>query len=231
MRYFKKSILFFILLIFSLFILSCSKNERSGNLKTHPTQTNTEISVKETLVFGEDREKTVTSPELLSDNKGFKEIEIGDVKGQLFSIKSKKIIPEDMVIGLLLDYKISDISSGSFLYSIINFFAQAQENNLNRDVLHPLWSDNIEKIYSNRLGEQYFSIRIGDIVDRSGIKTANIRLISKTGRVSGSVSSDNFDGKWLLSDISIDFIQLEEIYLREELEYNPLNYSNIMLNY
>ncbi len=231
MKSFQKEIFFLILLLFFLFIFSCSKNERSNNLVSPEIEIESESSDKATLVFGEGREKTVPNQDSSTDNKGFTEIEKGDIKGQLFSIDSKKIIPEDMVIGSLLKYKPNNISSGSFPSSIITFFSDTVKGSINQDVLHPLWSENIQKLFSNRLSEQYFTIRIGDIVDKDGIKTANIRLIGKTGRVSGSVSADNLEGKWLLSDISIDFIYLEDIYLRENLEFNPLSYSNIMLNY
>ncbi|RLD32296.1 MAG: hypothetical protein DRI73_07280, partial [Bacteroidetes bacterium] len=115
--------------------------------------------------------------------------------------------------------------------AIVTFFNDAMEGRVNEDVLHPSWKNSISILFNNRLSEQYYTIRIGDIVKKSGISRTNIRLISKTGRVSGEITADKFEDKWLISNISIDFIQLDDVYLKEEFEFNPLSYSNIILNY
>ncbi len=231
MRSYKKSIFVFLFLIFSFVFVSCRKNDQSNKISTSETGIESELSDKTTLVFGEDRNKTESVDNSSSDNKGFSEIEKGDLKGQLFSINSISVIPEDMVIGTLLNFNFNTASSGSFLFAINTFFTDAGKGILNLDVLHPSWSSSIQKLYRNSLSEQYFIIRIGDTVIKNGISKTNIRLIGKTGRTSGYVSADFYEGKWLLSDISIDIEQLQENYLREEIEFNPLSYSNILLNY
>ncbi len=231
MRSFQKSKLLIFILLFLLFVLffSCKKNENTDQNSISDTTIESETSNKSTLVFGEDREKVSLGKGLLSEDEGFTEIEKGDIKGQLFSLDSSPVIPEDMVIGTLLKYNNAD--NGTFRFAIISFFTDLGMGQLNLDVIHPLWRDNIQKLYGNSLFEQYYTIRIGDMVIKNGISITNIRLIGKTGRASGSVSADYFDSQWLLSDVSIDISQLEDIYLREDLEFNPLSYSNLLLNY
>lgn len=233
MRSFFKSFNFsvFILCFFSLFIMSCYKNNNSGKIEDSNSIAESEISETGTLVFGKNREKKLQDQRNKDNQKGFSEIERGDIKSQLFSNVSKIVIPEDMVIGSLLVYDYKDISSNSFLYAIVTFFNDAMRGVINEDVLHPSWKNSISLLFYNRLPEQYYTIRIGDIVNKSGISRTNIRLISETGRVSGEITADNFEGKWLISNISIDFIQLDDVYLKENFEFNPLSYSNIILNY
>lgn len=231
MRSFQKNKLLILVLLIFIFLLfwSCKKNERLEENSSSDTTVESETSNKSTLVFGEGRDKVSLEDNTSSQDKGFSEIEKGDIKGQLFSIESSAVIPEDMVIGPLLKY--NSTVKGSFPFAIISFFTDLGKGKLNKDILHPFWSENIQKLYGNNLSEEYYTIRIGDMVTKNGISITNIRLIGKTGRASGSVSADNFESQWLLSDISIDITQLEDIYLREDLEFNPLSYSNILLNY
>lgn len=233
MSCFKKRIKFsaFIIIFIILIIFSCSKNEKSKEIVNPGTTAGSELSDKATLVFGENREKKVSNESSTPDNKGFTEIEKGDIRGQLFSINSISTIPEDMVMGSLLKFDIHKLNSGSFPYSIISFFTGASEGIIIMENLHPDWSENILNLYTTKLIEKDYNIRIGNIINTNGISRANIRLISKIGRVSGFVIADYFENKWLLSDISIDFVQLEDIYIRENNEFNPLSYSNILLNY
>ena len=233
MRSFFKSFIFsvYLLCFFSLFIMSCYKNNNSGKIEDKNSLVESEISETGTLVFGENREKLPQEQGNNNDQKGFSEIERGDIKGQLLSYASKVIIPEDMVIGSLLPYDYKNISSNTFLYAIVTFFNDAMGGVINEDLLHPSWKNSISILFNNRLSEQYYTIRIGDIVKKSGISRTNIRLISETGRVSGEITADKFEDKWLISNISIDFIQLDDVYLKEEFEFNPLSYSNIILNY
>lgn len=214
-----------------LFIISCYKNNNSEKTDDNNSIVESEISETGTLVFGENRKKLPPEQGTKNDQKGFTEIEMGDIKGQLFPYVSKIIIPEDMVIGPLLAYDYKNISSNTFLYAIVTFFDDAIDGVINEDVLHPSWKNSISILFNNRLSEQNYTIRIGDIVKKSGISRTNIRLISETGRVSGEITADKYEDKWLISNISIDFIQLDDVYLKEEFEFNPLSYSNIMLNY
>jgi len=233
MRSFIKRFIFsvYLLCFFSLFIMSCYENKNSEKIQDKNSIVESEISETGTLVFGENREKLPQEQVNKNDQKGFTEIERGDIKGQLFSYASKIIIPEDMVIGPLLAYDYKNISTNTFLYAIVTFFDDIMGGVINEDVLHPSWKNSISILFKNRLSEQYYTIRIGDIVKKSGISRTNIRLISETGRVSGEITADKFEDKWLISNISIDFIQLDDVYLKEEFEFNPLSYSNIILNY
>ena len=165
------------------------------------------------------------------EKRGFTETQQGDIKGQIFPINSLDIIPEDMIIGPLLDMNMLDVPSGLFTDAIIAFFRAAQKGEISEDLLHPAWSADIVRLYRDRFFEKNYTVRIGTIINRNGIRTANIRLISDKGRVSGDIMADNYEGKWLLSSISVDMNQLENEYFRENPEFTPLSYSNILLNY
>lgn len=220
-----------LLFIFSFLVISCKRSE--GSDKTLNTDSNTvsESEEKETLVFSSNRDKEASLPGNTTEDKGFTETERGDIKGQLFPISSTDIIPEDMVIGTLLDMKMLDNPSDLFAEAVITFFSEAQKGKISEDILHPTWRAGIISLYKDSLFETNYTLRIGTIMNRDGIRTANIRLISDTGRASGDIMADNYEGKWLLSSISIDMNQLENVYFRENLEFTPLSYSNILLNY
>jgi hypothetical protein len=222
------AILFFIIIII---FFSCKKNENSTIHSDPDIKKESELSGKGTLVFGENREKQ--SDAKVDDNiqNSYSEIEKSDIKGQLFSVSSVDIFPEDMEIGILLNYNSVKLVSGSFLFAITTFLNDVKNGIINKDVLHPSWAGSIQKLYHNRLSDSDFSFRIGSIVNKKGTKSANIRLISDQGRVSGSVIADNYEGNWLLSNISVNFNQLENTYLKENIEFKPLSYSNILLNY
>jgi hypothetical protein len=231
-QYYKKMFIFFISLLFVLsIILSCTKSFRSENADSPESDSKTEDVEKSTLVFGSDRSKTEKPAESDEIQVETTEIDKSDIKGQLFPVTSVEIIPEDTIIGPLLDFNISNTAVGSFPYAINSFFKKAEGGVLNEDVLHPTWSNSIRTLYSSELIKQEYIVRIGNIISNSGISSANIRVFSNDGRVSGDISADKLDNKWLISHISIDFRQLSDVYMRENMEFNPLSYSNILLNY
>ena len=219
------------LLLFSLLGSSCKRGEGSDKTVSADPDVIIESEGENTLVFGTDRKKTTSPVVKKTEKRGFTETETGDIKGQVFPINSVDIIPEDMVIGPLVDMSMLDISSGSFVDSIITFFRNAQKGEISKDILHPSWSGSITRLYKNSIFEINYTVRIGTIINNNGIRTANIRLVSDKGRVSGDIMADNYEGKWLLSSISLDMNQLENIYFRENLQFSPLSYSNILLNY
>ncbi|MCK5197901.1 MAG: hypothetical protein KAR21_06100 [Spirochaetales bacterium] len=220
-----------ILLLFFLLASSCKRGEDSDKTASVDSDAIIESEGQSTLVFGADREKTKSAVVDAAEKSGFTETEAGDIKGQLFPINSVEIIPEDMVIGPLEDMNMLDIPSGSFVDSIITFFRGARKGEIVENILHPTWSGSIIRLYKDSIFEINYTVRIGTIINKNGIRTANIRLISDKGRVSGDIMADNYEGKWLLSSISIDMNQLENVYFRENLEFTPLSYSNILLNY
>lgn len=220
-----------LLLLLSLFESSCKRSE--GSDKTESADYSTVVKSEEvnTLVFGSAREKT-TSPEVGKTEKtGFTETDQGDIKGQMLPINSTAIIPEDMIIGTLAVINILDIPKNSFINSIITFFNGTMKGEISEDILHPTWSKSIIRLYKDSISKINYTVRIGNIINKNGIKTANIRLISNTGRVSGNIMADYYNGRWLLSAVSIDMNQLENVYFRENLEFTPISYSNILLNY
>ena len=220
-----------LLLLFSFFVSSCKRSEGSGKTESADSNAVVESEDAGTLIFGSTREKT-TSPVVDKTEKiGFTETDQGDIKGQMFPINSAAIIPEDMIIGTLADINLPDIPKDSFIDSIITFFNGTMKGEINEDILHPSWGGSIIRLYKDSISELNYTVRIGTIININGIKTANIRLISDNGRVSGNIMADNYDGKWLLSAVSVDMNQLKNVYFRENLEFNPLGYSNILLNY
>ena len=224
----KKKYSKFIIIILCLFIVSCTKTEKPEN---QDIKIESEQAESNTLVFGETREKKSSVLESTNENKGFSEIEKGDIKGQLLPIDSRKIIPEDMVIGKLLNFSSTDPAANSFYNAVLVFFKDLEKGVINNDVLHPSWKNSIDIIFTDSLSKRDFSIRVGEIINKAGIKSANIRLISSIGRSSGNVLGDNFEGNLLLSNVSIDLTQLDDVYLRDNMEFNPLSYSNLLLNY
>ncbi len=220
-----------IIIVFSFFLFSCKKNDNINTTNSNEKVEDEKIVATNTLVFGEERKKSNSNQNNISREKTFSEIDKTDIMGQLLPIVSKSIIPEDMVIGSLLDYNSQNLVSGTLPFLVVTFFNDMSKGVINKDILHPLFSEYIQKLYSSNINEQFTTIRIGNIIDKSGIVSANIRLFTNTGRVDGEVTADRFEGELLLSNISIDFVQLDEIYLRENLEYNPMNYSNLLLNY
>lgn len=228
-----KKLCFTILLILlvSLFVSSCKRSE--GSDKTESADYSTVVKSEEanTLVFGSAREKTTTSEVGKTEKTGFTETDQGDIKGQMLPIISTVIIPEDMIIGTLADINIPDIQKDSFINSIITFFNGTMKGEINEDILHPTWSKSIIRLYKDSISKINYTVRIGTIINKNGIKTVNIRLISDTGRVSGNIMADNYNGRWLLSAVSIDMNQLKNVYFRENLEFSPVSYSNILLNY
>lgn len=220
-----------LLILFSLFVISCKRSEVSDKTKSDDSNAVVESAETNTLVFGSAREKSTSPVVDKTEEKGFTETDQGDIKGQMFPINSVSIIPEDMIIGALEDFNIPDIQNGSFINSIVAFFNGTMKGEISEDTLHPTWSGGIIRLYQDSISEINYTVRIGSIIDKDGIKTANIRLISDKGRVSGNIMADNYNGKWLLSAVSVDIDQMENVYFRENQEFNPISYSNILLNY
>ncbi len=219
------------LLLFSLMMSSCNRSDDSGKGVSVKSDVVIASEKGDTLVFGEARKKkttTVVSPE---EQRGFTETEQGDVKGQLFPIISPAIIPEDMIIGSLLDLDTLDVQDDLLVDSVITFFNGLMKGEINEDVLHPSWRSDIIKLYKDNILKINYSIRIGTVINENGIRRANIRLISDKGRVSGDIMADNYEGRWLISSIFLDMNQLETTYFRENMEFTPVSYSNILLNY
>ena len=222
--------LFFILLIlFSTF--SCKKKDDLNKLPVEHSPSVTESSENGKLVFGSTKPKSKSDSSTDKVKQNLTVIDALDVKGQLFPMGSMDIIPEDMEIGPLLDFNQMNVSESSFSSAVITFFMDAEKGILNKEIVHPLYFDNIKKLFSDELDKQSYTLRIGKIVEDMGIDSADIRLVSSIGRVSGTVLADNLDGEWLISDISIDMKQLKKEYLIKQSEYDPLSYSNILLNY
>ncbi len=220
-----------LLIFFSLFVSSCKRSEGSDNTESAGSNSAVETEEAGTLVFGSARENTTSPVVGKTEKKGFTETDQGDIKGQMFPIISAAIIPEDMIIGTLADISIPDIPMGSFIKSVIIFFDGTMKGEINEDILHPEWRESIIRLYEDNISELNYTVRIGTIIKKNGIKTANIRLISDNGRASGNIMADNYEGKWLLSAVSVDINQLENVYFRENLEFSPISYSNILLNY
>ena len=220
-----------LLIFFSLFVSSCKRSEGSDNTESAGSNSAVETEEAGTLVFGSARENTTSPIVGEAEKKSFTETDQGDIKGQMFPINSVSIIPEDMIIGALEDFNIPDIQNGSFINSIVAFFNGTMKGEISEDTLHPTWSGGIIRLYQDSISEINYTVRIGSIIDKDGIKTANIRLISDKGRVSGNIMADNYNGKWLLSAVSVDIDQMENVYFRENQEFNPISYSNILLNY
>lgn len=220
--------LFILLILFLTF--SCKKKDDINKNSIEPSPSVTESSGNGKLVFGSSKTKpkAVSLPD--NENNSLAGVDSMDIKGQLFPEKSMDIIPEDMDIGPLLDFNLLNEKESSFSSVIISFFMDAKKGLLNTESLHPLYLENIKKMFSDELGKQSYTVRIGRIVEDKGILSANIRLINTIGRVSGSVSADKFDGRWLISDLSVNMKQLKEEYLKK-YEFDPLSYSNILLNY
>lgn len=228
-----KKLIFAILMLFFLCLLlsSCKRNEGSEKKIAVKSDDTIESAVESTLIFGADRQKTPPPDTEITVAGGFTETQQGDIMGQVFPLISVGINPEDMIIGSLVDMDRLDNSSLSFVGSIIKFFVESRKGEISKDILHPSLSDSIIRLYKDSLFEISYSVRIGTIVNKNGIRMANIRLIGDKGRVSGSIVADNYEGKWLLSSISIDMNELMNVYLRENMEFNPISYSNILLNY
>jgi len=222
-------LIFLLLILFSTF--SCKKKDDPNQLPVEHFPSVTESSENAKLVFGSTKQKSKSDSSIDKVNSNLTVIDASDVKGHLFPIVSMDVIPEDMEIGPLLDFYQVNVSESSFSSAIITFFSDAEKGILNQEIVHPLYFDNIKKLLSNDLNKQSYTLRIGRIVENTGILSADIRLVSRAGRVSGTVLADNLDGKWLLSDISINIKKLEKEYLKKQSEYNPLSYSNILLNY
>jgi len=222
-------LIFLLLILFSTF--SCKKKDDLNQLPVEHSPSVTESSENGKLVFGSTKPKSKSDSSINKVNPNLTVIDASNVKGQLFSIESMDTTPEDMEIGPLLDFYQMNVSESSFSSAVITFFADAEKGILNQEIVHPLYFDNIKKLFSDELNKQSYTLRIGRIVENTGILSTDIRLVSSTGRVSGTVLADNLDGKWLLSDISIDMKKLKKEYLNKQSEYDPLSYSNILLNY
>ena len=222
-------LIFFLLILLSTF--SCKKKDDQNNQTVDPSGSATESVENGKLVFGSTKPKPKSDSSNDKVNQNLTVIDASDLKGQLFPIESKDTIPEDMEIGPLLDFYQMNDSESSFSSAVISFFTDAEKGILNQEIVHPLYFDNIKKLFSDELTKQSYTLRLGSVGENTGILSANIRLVSSTGRVSGTVLADNLDGKWLLSDISVDMKKLKNEYLKKQSEYDPLSYSNILLNY
>ncbi len=220
--------LFLLLILFLTF--SCKKKDAINRNPIEHSSSVTESTGNGKLVFGSTKakQKSVSLPD--NENNSLTGVDSMDIKGQLFPVRFMDIIPEDMDIGPLLDFNLLTEKESSFSSVVISFFMDAKKGLLNTKSLHPLYLENIKKMFSDELGKQSYSIRIGRIVEDKGIISADIRLINARGRVSGSVSADKLDDRWLISDLSINMKQLKEEYLNK-YEFDPLSYSNILLNY
>ncbi len=219
------------LLLFLIFVLGVSCQNKK-NIPEKPEQSinhNPSQEDKNQLVFGSARPKEAPVSDLTS--RGFTETDRGDIKGQLLPLVSIVQIPEDMVIGPLQNIRLADTGDVSFLSAVTSFFKEAEKGIISDDVLHPEWKDSIRRVLGTELVKSEYSLRIGKIVSEEGLKRANIRIISNIGRISGEVMADYYEGRWLLSSISVDFAQLHTLYVRENIEFSPLGYSNILLNY
>ncbi len=218
----------FILLILTSFV-SC-RNKKNNEEKTDQTVSHIPPDEERNqLVFGTSRAKD--SPADSQTPQGFTETDKGDIKGQLLPVFSEDRIPEDMVIGPLLDISKADSDEVSFAAVITEFITQAGKGVISEDLLHPGWKDAILRVLGTDVVKTDYTLRIGRIVSEDGINRANIRIVSRIGRISGEVMAEKYDGKWLLSSIAVDFNQLKNLYVRENSEFSPLGYSNILLNY
>jgi len=231
-QYFNSVHIFLIILLLILFsTFSCKKKDDLIQLPVERSPSVTESSETGKLVFGSIKPKSRSNSSIDKVNSNLTVIDTSDVNGQLFPIESRDVIPEDMEIGSLLDFCQMNVSESSFSSAVITFFTDAEKGILNQEIVHPLYFENIKKLFGDELNKQSYTLRIGRIVENKGILSVYIRLVSNTGRVSGIISADNLDGKWLLSDISIDMKKLKKEYLKKQSEYDPLSYSNILLNY
>ena len=231
-KYFKVVYVFQIFLLLILVLtFSCKKRDVITRPADEKSDSVTESLENNTLVFGTSKAKSKPQAAANNNSQKLTVIDSLDIKGQLFPIESGDIIPDDMVIGPLLNFNRMNDSEASFSSAVITFFSDAEKGILNTETLDPLYSENIKKMFSDELDKQSYTLRIGRIVEDKGINSADIRLIGSIGRVSGTILADNLDGKCLLSDISINMKQLKKEYLKNQTEYDPLSYSNMLLNY
>ena len=73
-------------------------------------------------------------------------------------------------------------------------------------------------------------IRIGRIEVSGTTAFAKIRLFNSIGRTSGEIYLTSHDDSWKISDIQIDFQELDKVYSNTDLEFWPQKYRMVILN-
>ncbi len=224
----------FSVIVFVVGFVNCKAKKADVTAKTtEPSETNVPVSkdTKQKLVFGSfDKNKNKSSGQ--PEQQVLSDLDSGDISSDLLTVFSRSdIVPEDMIIGALENYKVLEDDEKQLYDRIKHFFTALSKGELDKKAIHPLWRENLLRILDKVTLTEEFSLRIGIFVyDEEGIDI-KIRIITPESRSSGEVLSEKSEGTWLLSDISMNFNLLKERYVKKENRFEPDSYMNLRLEY
>jgi hypothetical protein len=113
--------------------------------------------------------------------------------------------PRDLVIGTLADPEAEE-PSGAVLTRVERFF---QSGEYDPETVLPSARTRFERGVATRW-RRVANLRVGDVeLLESGRAMVPVRLFEEPGRVEGEVYLERHEGSWYISDVFVDFSELE----------------------
>jgi len=224
---------FGLVLIFILLFTGCVKEEEPDKMaeKTETDGDSREDKITETTKSQTERPERSLKIEMKDEETAGESTEKAEedeklpVLGKEFLLVNRGeayIVPEDTVIGKLQPSFTDEAETINVFETVDTFLSYLSAGKIAERTIAPEWRPIIYRSLSFHIerGATPDTYRIGKARISGGRGSANIRLITDTGRTSGEVLLEPSDGRWLITEIQFDLQELTEPYEKPEA-YEP----------
>ncbi|MBN1699670.1 MAG: hypothetical protein JW881_19295 [Spirochaetales bacterium] len=181
-----------------------------------------------TTVKAAEKERTLTLQEVQQD-KTESNFSLGSQQHQILlpALSQTILLPRDYMIGQLPDSSSMGRDRKAIMNTLNVFFDAFEKGSIETPLIAGGEKSRLEFFLSHYIEEGIIpvAVRFGDVtIDSGGEARLRVRIFGKNNSAEGSVYLIN-DDKWYISDIQIDFYDIESGENKNDEPYRPADYD------